>query len=91
MHGVVLPEPACGQLGDVNDLQSRIGSRQFVHDAAGVIARTVVNGDDFQPRVVARQQRFQSRGDVWTFVSGRHQDRQQGPFCRISDTVGKSA
>ena len=73
LQGVVLAEPAVGQLGEVQYPQARIRRRQLVEDLAGAVVRSVVDGDDLEVGVIERENRAHRPGEVAFFVARRHQ------------------
>jgi hypothetical protein len=52
---MVFAKPALGQLGDMHDLQLRVGRRNLFEQVTRLVLRTVVDGDDLEIRVIQRE------------------------------------
>ena len=72
---MIFSEPALRQLGDVDDVHARVLIGQAVQNPAGLICGAVISDDEFEIRVILREDGLQSLFDFPRFVACRHNHR----------------
>lgn len=78
-----LAEPTGGKFGDVQGTEcGRVLGGDIVDDGGCVVGGAVVDDDDLEVRIVLREERVESGGDVGGFVTRGYDDGDRGSACR---------
>lgn len=92
VHGVVLAQPAVGQVADGDDLQFGVSLVQTGKDRRGAVARAIVDDHHLLAGVVQGQHRAKRGLDLRLLVARRDEDRHARPGGRaVADLRGQGA